>query len=375
MVQFVWSLRYIDAPILRDNETLYALSDANQNVTALVDGTTGSGTFGEVVERYEYDPYGNVTVMDGAWGARPGGSLYESTILFAGYWRDSETGLYHVRHRMYHVRLGRWLQRDPEGYVDGMSLYEYVTCNPACLYDSLGLLHDRNIAGDRILRDGSVARWDEADVDQAKREVVGALSGDPIGRRTLEVLDRSEVYAFESFTDIVREYEDGARTRPLPHDDSIVIAPDAPPVPDHAVVDGVPIELEGAIRTGAEWPAGGYHRGEKIGLQVRPEGDAQKMASVLVHEAEHDLTGPDEIGAHEVQDRWLASKGKPPVRESFRNTDGTTSVTAIREYVSAAYRPKEREFRIVEGLRGPISNWKPQGRRNLRGDVIEPSAR
>ena len=28
---------------------------------------------------------------------------------------------------------GRWLQRDPAGYVDGMSLYEYVSSRPTVL--------------------------------------------------------------------------------------------------------------------------------------------------------------------------------------------------------------------------------------------------
>ena len=147
-VQYVWSVRYVDALIRRDknedgttddlcdDEFLYALSDANQNVTALVN------TAGTVLERYLYDPYGNVTVMDGSWGGRSG-SLYDSTILFAGYWRDSETGLYHVRNRMYHVRLGLWLQRDPEGYVDGMSFYEYVRGGPANAVDAMGLAEFR----------------------------------------------------------------------------------------------------------------------------------------------------------------------------------------------------------------------------------------
>ena len=139
--QFVWSVRYVDALLRRDkngdendlcdDETLYTLSDANQNVTALVNSA------GTVLERYLYDPYGNVTVMDGAWGGRSG-SLYESTVLFAGYWRDSETGLYHVRNRMYHIRLGLWLQRDPLGYVDGMSLYEYVGGRPVGYGDPFG---------------------------------------------------------------------------------------------------------------------------------------------------------------------------------------------------------------------------------------------
>ena len=57
--QYVWSARYIDAPILRDDSTngatyprLYYLNDANFNVTSL------TGTNGSVVERCVYDAYG-----------------------------------------------------------------------------------------------------------------------------------------------------------------------------------------------------------------------------------------------------------------------------------------------------------------------------
>lgn len=90
------------------------------------------------MERYAYDPYGQVQVFDAAWTPRAG-SAYGNAILFAGYYRDDETGLYHVRHRMYHPQLGRWLQRDPAGYVDGLNLYEYVGGNPIGAVDPSGL--------------------------------------------------------------------------------------------------------------------------------------------------------------------------------------------------------------------------------------------
>ncbi len=132
--QFVWSQRYIDAPVLRDkntdeddlcdDETLYYLTDAQMNVTALVD------TGGDAVERYVYDPYGKVTIYDDDWSETRSVSSYANPILFAGYYRDDETHLYHVRNRMYHPSLGRWLQRDPLLYVDGMNLYEYVRSAP-----------------------------------------------------------------------------------------------------------------------------------------------------------------------------------------------------------------------------------------------------
>ena len=141
--QYVWSLRYIDAAVLRDKNTdeddvcddqrLYYTTDANMNVTALI------GTDGSALERYVYDPYGEVEVLDADFSADGDGeSDYDNAILYCGYYHDSETGLYHVRHRSYHPTLGRWLQRDPVGYADGMGLYEYVGGAPTFRCDPLG---------------------------------------------------------------------------------------------------------------------------------------------------------------------------------------------------------------------------------------------
>lgn len=38
----------------------------------------------------------------------------------------------------YSPTLGRWIQTDPKGYVDGLSLYEYVRSNPLKFVDPLG---------------------------------------------------------------------------------------------------------------------------------------------------------------------------------------------------------------------------------------------
>ena len=60
--------------------------------------------------------------------------------LFQGRPLDTETGLYDFRNRVYHPTLGRWLQRDPVGYVDGMGLYEFVRGAPPGHEDPLGLI-------------------------------------------------------------------------------------------------------------------------------------------------------------------------------------------------------------------------------------------
>jgi RHS repeat-associated protein len=139
--QYVWSQRFIDAPVLRDrdttgngtlNERLYYATDANMNVTALID------TAGAVQERASYDPYGKTYIWDANWNTRASSS-YDNGHLYAGYRHDTESGLYHVRFRAYHPTLGRWVQRDPRGYVDGMSLYEYVMSNPLRYSDPMGV--------------------------------------------------------------------------------------------------------------------------------------------------------------------------------------------------------------------------------------------
>jgi len=149
--QYIWSLRYIDSPVLRDRDAdgnaatgdlgaaasgmeqrVYYLTDGNFNVTAL------AGTDGAVLERYAYDAYGQPRVYDPNWAARQSSS-YANAILFCGYFRDAETGMYHVRNRYYHPQLGRWMSRDPIGYVDGMGLYEYVGGCVTAFTDPTGL--------------------------------------------------------------------------------------------------------------------------------------------------------------------------------------------------------------------------------------------
>jgi RHS repeat-associated protein len=147
----------VDAPVLRDenkdadgdctdgdDERLYFCNDVNMNVVALVNDAN------EVVERYLYDPYGRTTVLHGVkdaagtdtsaseWSFR-GPNKFDNELGFCGYWYDFRNGFYHVRHRAYYPNRG-WLQRDPLGYVDGMSLYEYVMSRPTAYVDPLGEL-------------------------------------------------------------------------------------------------------------------------------------------------------------------------------------------------------------------------------------------
>jgi RHS repeat-associated protein len=105
----------------------------NANVTALLD------TSGNVVERVLYDAYGKHALFQSNWTTSQASTVYANEVLFASYRLNPETGMYQVRHREYHPTLGRWVQRDPVGYHDGMNLYEYVGSNPIIGLDPKGL--------------------------------------------------------------------------------------------------------------------------------------------------------------------------------------------------------------------------------------------
>jgi len=105
---------YIDEPLTLtvSNDTYYYHTNNLYNVRALTDES------GAVAERYRYSAYGKVTILD------PNDQeINESTVgnvyMFQGRRLDAETGLYYYRNRMMSAELGRFLQRDPLGYVDG----------------------------------------------------------------------------------------------------------------------------------------------------------------------------------------------------------------------------------------------------------------
>jgi RHS repeat-associated protein len=123
--QYIYGGRYIDEVLVMDVNTdpgtdndctdaggskRYLFCENNNwNVLALTDET------GTVKERYEYDPYGAVTVTVDDSSGNP--------YRFQGRRYDPEQGLYYFRNRTYSPSLGRFVQRDPIGYVDGMNLY------------------------------------------------------------------------------------------------------------------------------------------------------------------------------------------------------------------------------------------------------------
>lgn len=90
-----------------------------------------------VVERIDYDVYGQPTFFD-AEGNELDQSSIGNNILFTGREYDVETGMYFYRARTMHPGVGRFMQKDPMGYVDSMNDYAYTVNSPIRFVDPFG---------------------------------------------------------------------------------------------------------------------------------------------------------------------------------------------------------------------------------------------
>jgi RHS repeat-associated protein len=90
----------LDQPLvmIRGAAVYTYVQDLRGDVVALLDAG------GQVVNRYEYDDFGEVVSAQ---------ELVPNPFTFAGRERDSETGFVQLRARTYDPRTGRFLQRDP----------------------------------------------------------------------------------------------------------------------------------------------------------------------------------------------------------------------------------------------------------------------
>ena len=109
----------IDEPLaveIRNGATYiphYYHADGLGSITAL------SNSEGAVVQRYEYDSFGNLIVTTQGNIAQP--------YAFTGREYDSETGMYFYRARYYDPKFGRFITKDPIGFAGGdVNLYAYV---------------------------------------------------------------------------------------------------------------------------------------------------------------------------------------------------------------------------------------------------------
>jgi RHS repeat-associated protein len=84
-----------------------------------------------VVNRYAYDPWGNLLPGSTETVAQP--------LRFGAREWDSESGLYYLRNRYYHPGLGRFISEDPIRLAGGINPYTYAGNDPVNRTDPFGL--------------------------------------------------------------------------------------------------------------------------------------------------------------------------------------------------------------------------------------------
>jgi RHS repeat-associated protein len=81
-----------------------------------------SDAAGALVERYAYTAYGELTILAPDRTLRATSS-FENRYTYTGREWDAGLSLYYFRARWLEPKAGRFIGRDPLGYVDGMGLY------------------------------------------------------------------------------------------------------------------------------------------------------------------------------------------------------------------------------------------------------------
>jgi insecticidal toxin complex protein TccC len=122
----------------------------------------------------EYFPYGGTAV----WSGRTFGETQYKFVRYSGKELDA-TGLYYYGYRYYVPWLGRWLNPDPAGTVDGLNLFGFVRNNPINYLDPDG----KNRISDEFVWSGHMKA-----LEDASRKGNFAVSFRSAGRATLDAL-------------------------------------------------------------------------------------------------------------------------------------------------------------------------------------------
>ena len=107
----------------RDGQHYFYHADGLGSVTAITDSRKN------VVQSYAYESFGMLHPS----------TDFRNSYTYTGREWDREAGLYYYRARYYDAVDGRFISKDPSGFVDGANLYSYVNNNTINFSDPSGL--------------------------------------------------------------------------------------------------------------------------------------------------------------------------------------------------------------------------------------------
>ncbi len=131
---------------------------------------------GEVISYEEYHAYGTTSYQALNKDIKAAAKRYRYT----GMERDEESGLEYHSARYYIVWLGRWLNPDPLGLVDGINIYAYVRQNPIRNVDPTGFGSDSCISSCNVDGNANENPDEEGATDVVIVLYKGGIFGDEV---------------------------------------------------------------------------------------------------------------------------------------------------------------------------------------------------
>ena len=216
--EFIWGTDFPDPIAIVDHtdlgdlsagevETLQYMPDMLGNVVSLTDSA------GVPVERSLYDPFGKTIVehrnpntgvfeLTGSVNGASPYSYFGNPFMWTGQRCDAVPNLQCFLFRTYSQATSRWNQRDPLGYVDGISLFEYANGNPLIWLDPLGLSSKTHAQGNGWRVDSEVTpgggnvhvntRKDKYYYDPTKDAFHDVKDGAPVSKNLDKALHENE---------------------------------------------------------------------------------------------------------------------------------------------------------------------------------------